>query len=111
MPIKLENKKLYPDDWDEIRERIRNRADDKCEWCGVVNHSLINKFSRECCIRDEDDVIRVVCTIAHLDHDPENNTDNNLAFLCQKCHNSYDRKHRDQTIINNKLVGQLKLKL
>lgn len=53
--------------------------------------------------------IVIVCTVAHLDHNPENNADDNLAFLCQKCHNNYDRKHRNQTIRNNKLNGQLKL--
>ena len=34
-----------------------------------------------------------------------------LMQLCQKCHNNYDRKHRNQTIRNNKLKGQLKLQL
>lgn len=27
--------------------------------------------------------IVIVCTVAHLDHNPENNNDNNLAFLCK----------------------------
>ncbi len=111
MPIKPENKKLYPDNWNEIRERIRQRAKDRCEWCGVVNHYCINRISREPCLSDEYEAIRVVCTVAHLDHNPQNNSDDNLAFLCQKCHNNYDRKHRNQTIRNNKLKGQLKINL
>ena len=111
MPIKTENKDKYPANWPEIRERIRQRAHDLCEWCGVVNHSWINRFSREICLQDEEDTIRVICTVAHLDHNPENNSDDNLAFLCQKCHNNYDRKHRNQTRRNNKLKGQLKIQL
>ena len=111
MPIKPENKDLYPDDWYEVRVRIRTRANNKCEWCGVVNHSWINRFSREICLQDEEDTIRVVCTVAHLDHNPQNNDDNNLAFLCQKCHNTYDVPHRKQTRRNSKLIGQNKLEL
>ncbi len=97
MPIKQENKKRYPKNWKEIREKIRSRANNKCEWCGVVNHSWINRFSREICLQDEDNTIRVVCTVAHLDHIPENCDDDNLAFLCQKCHNNYDKVHRQAT--------------
>lgn len=38
MPIKPENKKLYPKNWKEIRAKILERADNKCEFCGVPNH-------------------------------------------------------------------------
>ena len=110
MPIRTENKKLYPKNWPEIRENIRKRARDKCEWCGVVNHSWINRHTREICLQDEEGTIRVVCTVAHLDHNPENSSEDNLAFLCQKCHNSYDAPHRKQTRRNSKLIGQLKFK-
>jgi len=110
-PIKSENKYRYPKNWDEIRERIRIRANDKCEWCGVVNYSWINRKSREICLSDEYNAIRIVCTTAHLDHTPENNEDNNLAFLCQKCHNKYDAPHRKQTSKNSRNKGQLKLQL
>ena len=40
MPIKQENKDRYPSNWHEIRERIRQRAKNKCEWCGVSNYSI-----------------------------------------------------------------------
>jgi 5-methylcytosine-specific restriction endonuclease McrA len=40
MPIKPENKKLYPPDWREIRERIIKRANNCCESCGVPNYAL-----------------------------------------------------------------------
>lgn len=34
--------------------------------------------------------IRCVLTIAHLDHNPANNDDANLAALCQRCHLVHD---------------------
>jgi 5-methylcytosine-specific restriction endonuclease McrA len=37
--------------------------------------------------------VRVVLTVAHLDHRPENNCRSNLAALCQKCHLNYDKDH------------------
>ena len=38
--------------------------------------------------------IKVVLTIAHLDHDVNNNCYSNLAALCQRCHNRHDAKYR-----------------
>lgn len=40
---------------------------------------------------------QIVLTIAHLDHNPQNNNPDNLRALCQKCHNNYDKEHRKQT--------------
>lgn len=36
-------------------------------------------------------VVRVVLTIAHLNHDPSDNRDENLRALCQWCHLRHDR--------------------
>ena len=41
--------------------------------------------------------IECLLTIAHLDHTPENCDYRNLRALCQKCHNTYDAKHRAET--------------
>lgn len=38
-------------------------------------------------------LVKVVLTVAHLDHQPENCADDNLKALCQKCHLDYDREH------------------
>lgn len=41
MPIKPENKPLYPKNWKEISLYIRHqRAKNRCENCGVHNHSV-----------------------------------------------------------------------
>lgn len=34
---------------------------------------------------------KVVLTVAHLDHDKNNNRFSNLAALCQRCHLTHDR--------------------
>ena len=39
MPIKPENKSRYPKNWKEIRKRILKRANNRCEFCGVENHT------------------------------------------------------------------------
>jgi 5-methylcytosine-specific restriction endonuclease McrA len=83
-PISPANKRCYPKNWNEIREQILARAGNKCEVCGVENHTFRNKKL-------------IVLTIAHMDHTPENCLPENLKALCQKCHNSYDAEHRAET--------------
>jgi 5-methylcytosine-specific restriction endonuclease McrA len=38
--------------------------------------------------------VRVVLTVAHLDHQPENCDPENLRAWCQRCHNRYDQPMR-----------------
>lgn len=52
--------------------------------------------------------IVIVLTVAHLDHQPENCDPENLKAMCQKCHNNYDREHRNRTVKNGRMVGQMK---
>lgn len=40
------------------------------------------------------DPVKVVLTVSHLDHTPENCADENLRALCQRCHNAYDAPMR-----------------
>ena len=99
MPIKPENKSRYPKNWKEIRERILKRANNRCEFCGVENHTYRRnpKTGKDAYI---------VLTIAHLDHTPENCSDDNLKALCQRCHNRYDAEHRKQTRKGNFADGE-----
>ena len=55
----------------------------------------------------EERLIVIVLTIAHLNHQPEHNQDDNLQALCQRCHNRHDRAHRQETRKN--IPGQLPL--
>jgi len=88
MPIKPENKARYPKNWKAISERIRFvRAGNKCEFCGAVNyepHPITGS--------------KVILTVAHLDHTPENCCDDNLRALCQRCHLRYDSRHHARTV-------------
>jgi len=89
MPIRAENRALYPSDWKDIRKRILSRAKDRCEGtpdrprCEAENGKLHPETGS-----------RVVLTIAHMDHKLTDHSEKNLRALCQKCHNSWDAKDR-----------------
>jgi len=38
--------------------------------------------------------VKIILTIMHLDHDIKNNCYSNLAAGCQRCHNRYDASNR-----------------
>lgn len=106
MPIRPENRDKYPDDWEEISRRIRfERAGGKCEWCGVKHGATgvresdgtfreLEGMDCEVAALDGEKVIKICLTVAHLDHDPTNNNEENLKALCQRCHNRYDAPMR-----------------
>lgn len=96
MPIRPENKERYPKNWKDIRASILERANNKCEFCGIANYTIRENGSR------------VVLTIAHLDHTPENNDPSNLRALCQKCHNTYDAPHRAETRARTRAAQKIK---
>lgn len=37
--------------------------------------------------------VKIILTVAHIDHDPTNNDRANLKALCQRCHLAHDRDH------------------
>jgi hypothetical protein len=111
MPIRPENKDRYPDNWQTIRRSILERSLSRCERCGVENYAEgwrdPNGLFVECLDESvgldyhlQKDAFagkkpfRVVLTIAHLDHCPENNDPDNLKALCQRCHNRHDIAER-----------------
>ncbi len=122
MPIRPENKARYPPkkEWELIRAEIKERAKNRCEFCGVENHDIgvriecefiSLKFggwkpSEKWSLKEGTflKVIRIVCTVMHLDHQPENNDRKNLKFGCQQCHNRYDQEHRKSNRIKNRAV-------
>jgi hypothetical protein len=54
--------------------------------------------------------IRVVLTVAHLDHTPGHDDDDNLKALCQWCHLHYDFEHHKQTRATRKDAARPLLK-
>jgi 5-methylcytosine-specific restriction endonuclease McrA len=120
MPIRPENRARYPKDWPAISAAIRARANHRCEDCGVPNGELGGrspsgkwhkaKAKGEKLLRIEWPqpgeewwcegydtqlrIVRIVLTVAHLDHTPENCSPENLKAWCQRCHNAYDAPMR-----------------
>lgn len=112
----------YPKNWKtEIVPRILERADFRCENCGIANGSDATSVSlrvqdggrykvKRFWLSNDGDVVRmqpfalpgqtkkvtVVLTIAHLDHDEENHdvTDDRLRAWCQYCHLNYDASEK-----------------
>jgi 5-methylcytosine-specific restriction endonuclease McrA len=120
MPIRPENKARYPKDWLGIRTRILDRAKNEdgqpcCEECGVPNSAWgyrddEGNFTESIKFGDGK-YIKIVLTIAHLDHTPENNDPENLRAWCQRCHNRYDapmrRRGIKQRLRATKALGEL----
>lgn len=110
MPIRPENKGLYPKNWVDLRQSILAREDHCCKFCQVPNHWTIyrdtsgqwhstpRKYRHNLYYYDANGYrhknIRIVLTIAHLNHDPRDNRPENLAALCQYHHNRHDIRDR-----------------
>ena len=94
MPIRPENRARYPKDWPEISRRIRfDRAGGQCEF-EIDGVRCEAKHGEP----HPDTGAKVVLTVAHLDHQPENNDEGNLKAACQRCHNRYDAPMRREGV-------------
>lgn len=114
MPI---NYKEYHPKWSLISRLIRfRRAKNRCEWCGAPNGGVI-RWNKNGTFRTPNEVewdminaklrgghsfiqaikhigfTKVVLTVAHLDHNKNNNRFGNLAALCQREHLGHDLQH------------------
>ncbi len=111
MPINYKN---YGPEWPEIRKRILDREGHRCKQCGGSNYEVISRmqvghvcFGRYKTYKEarraaeglnvtnedmeEPAYIVIVLTIAHLNHNVNDNTEQNLAALCQRCHLRHDK--------------------
>lgn len=114
MPIDY---RKYPKNWkSEIRPKVLERANDCCEFCGLKNKSVVHSFKDsfgriiwkyltypEFLMR-EAKAVKVVLTVAHLDHDEVNHDVklSRLAALCQLCHLRYDSTEKSRRKKNKK---------
>jgi hypothetical protein len=117
-PIRAENRARYPADWPEISERIRfERAGGRCECAGECGRGThVGRCPNVHDLAAYGTGSRVVLTVAHLDHVPENCDDANLRAMCQGCHLHYDREHHAETAAATRRAaraeaGQLGLEL
>lgn len=51
-------------------------------------------------------IVRIVLTVGHLDHTPENCDPSNLRAWCQRCHLHYDRDHHAETAYRTRREGR-----
>lgn len=129
MPIRPENRARYPQNWDQLSLAIRNIAEWKCEFCGVPHGALVIrddeghhhapklKGGLTCAYPQPGEqgiylhprygyrsgrVIKIVLTVAHLDHKPENCSADNLRALCQRCHLRHDAHQHARTRRENR---------
>lgn len=95
MPIKPENAKRYPANWKAIRAEVLERARHRCEGSPKFPDCRVQNYSKH-----PDTGSRVVLTIAHLDHIPENVGESgnrpNLRAWCQRCHLAYDHEYHQR---------------
>lgn len=88
MPIRPEERSRYPTDWKAISLRIRERANWRCEGSPAYPDCRAENARPHPVTAS-----KVVLTVAHLDHQPENCADDNLKAMCQRCHLTYDAAH------------------
>ena len=96
----------YHPEWKSISRQIKEQADNCCEWCGLRNgiegfrdrdgrfEEVVGSGDAQC--HDGMRPVRIVLTVAHLDHDITNNDPANLKALCQRCHNRHDMPMRQR---------------
>jgi 5-methylcytosine-specific restriction endonuclease McrA len=92
------NWELYPEDWPDIAHRVKEAADWMCQECGH-EHDPANGY---------------VLTVHHIDGDPQNNAEDNLIALCQRCHlRKHGRMYRGvyevPQVVDGVMVNQLQL--
>lgn len=123
MPIRQDLRHFYGRVWRTVtRPRILARAGNQCEACEVPNSTDVTRIGG-CWLEEKvtwaggvsliwHDVtgaimdpppagkkrrIRVVLTIAHLNHTAGDDGDENLKAWCQWCHLNYDKQHHAET--------------
>lgn len=101
----------YPKDWKEIRAHILEREFNCCKICKALNNAKgardrFGDFIYDWQINGMGSnagehhfglsipkIIKIVLTVAHLNHDVKDNSDENLAALCQLHHLRHDIEH------------------
>lgn len=98
-PIRASERPRYPADWPVISLRIRrDRAAWRCECVGECGRGT---HQGRCPNANGGNAYgtgsKVVLTVAHLNHTPEDCRDENLRAMCNGCHLHYDKDHHAET--------------
>lgn len=119
MPIRAEERHRYPKDWPAISAVARFKAGNRCQDCGLKNGALGGRlpdgswrealptgdngivnlwpepgFAAPCVGGRSLLIIRIVLTVGHKNHKPEDCSPKNLRVWCQQCHLRYDAKNK-----------------
>jgi 5-methylcytosine-specific restriction endonuclease McrA len=115
VPLPIKDRSRYPKDWPQIRARVLERAENKCEQCKAPNRETVMRFinypgwyatlegqvfgpdgEEKGWVRGSESPdyypVRIVITIAHLDHDPSSLDEDRMRAWCQRCHLKHDQK-------------------
>ena len=92
----------YPDNWKAIALKIKEKADWKCQKCGI--QCLKPSENRKGLTKSEK--AKLTLTVHHKNYQPECNHEDNLIALCSPCHLSYHAGKK-----GNVTIGQLSLNL
>ncbi|MEM6840099.1 MAG: HNH endonuclease [Cyanobacteria bacterium P01_C01_bin.120] len=122
------DRRLYPDNWDELALAIKTEANWCCTECGRPCRQpgeSFDAFLKRCWTPSLElrfptyDVAygqkvlrpgRFTLTVAHLDHRPGNCDLNNLKALCAPCHGTYDLKQMGRKrVLKAERAGQLRI--
>lgn len=115
MPIRPENRARYGDDWPAFSNHIRfERAEGRCECEGECRMPGHMNATGRCENRHGTPSVytgsKVVLTVAHLNHVPEQRGDDEVKAMCQGCHLWYDRAHHAETKRERQITaGQMTL--
>lgn len=135
MPIRPDLRQFYRGSWAATRMRILDRAGGRCERCFKPDREVIWTRTGKALVDGElvpvmwwaarpwewhrfgppnelvhwhgpAREVRVIITVAHLDHTSGNDTEENLRALCQWCHLHYDQLHHHETRAARKDAGR-----
>jgi hypothetical protein len=90
------DKKRYPPNWKEIATDIKEKADWRCQVCGMQCRRPSEPF----------DTHKRTLTVAHLNHTPEDCRPENLKAMCAGCHLRYDAKHHAETRKRRRMASE-----
>ncbi len=67
----------------------------------TVQADILTACKRRCCLCYylDNNTDEAIGQIAHIDHNPSNNLEDNLVWLCLKHHNAYDSTTRAFSLI------------
>lgn len=82
---------------DVVRRDLANPARWTYDTSAGLPGAKMKSADKRAAKRGAGKAVKIVLTVAHLDHQPENCADENLLAMCQRCHNCYDSGHRRET--------------